>query len=279
VEQQLLDLNSSWDNSGQGKSTSDLPTDMTQILEPLKKEGGEETEDTNKEGKELAVIQEKEDEEIPIEGGVRKFSVSKLSQLFDKGLVSQQNSSWSSELADYKPEKEMGASSRIHDLPDYANLDKVVPSGSSEDYVNLDSVIISDSTQATSQNAGVGGNLTVPRGAPEKTCQVMYDYQAQDATEVSILEGDLVTPLPRDDASPGWVMVRLADGTEGWVPQAYLEMPKGGESQDEGATSGNAGGGEEQRKEVEVVEEQVKESGTGQVTSMPSPTDAGNCER
>ena len=300
TEQQLLDLNSSWDDSGQGGATSDLPTDMTQILQPLKKIGEEETEDTCEIGGEVAgaalteTYTMKEEEEVPLEGGVRTFSVSRLSQLFDKGLVSQQHSSWSSDLADYKPgkvkspllneEKGGPTQAQASDLRNYANLDEVVPGNSTEDYVNLDTIATStllDSAPAISlRTGGAKGNSAVaPQGAPEKKCLVLYDYQAQDDTEVSISEGDQVKPLPRDDATPGWVMIQLADGKEGWVPQSYLEPLQGEEPHGDdrqGVASGGTGGREEQRKEEEVAEEQGKESNIGQATSTPSPTSAGD---
>lgn len=57
--------------------------------------------------------------------------------------------------------------------------------------------------------------------------EALYSYDANDSTEVSMVEGDMVTFVPRDDTSPGWIMVRVADGAEGWVPESYVRQVTG----------------------------------------------------
>ena len=294
VDQQLLDLNSSWDNSGQGATpATNLPTDMTQILEPLKKVADEnEDEDGTAEGQNskssvpgpLAspkpFSQEPNaasaaDNTIPSEAGVKKFSVSRLSELFDKGLVYQQPSGWSDNLADTRPgritspllELEKAPTTdyvnldKIPQLPDYANVDENLPN-TNEDYVNLDAIhtSLAQSVDTTPLDA-----VTEDSSQPLTSCQVLYSYQASDDTEVTITEGDVVTVVPRDDATPGWTMVRLVDGSEGWVPESYLELPEGGAQSNDQGGSGR-----------EATEKPLAEPTTGQASRHPtSPSNTG----
>ena len=53
---------------------------------------------------------------------------------------------------------------------------------------------------------------------------MLYSYQAADDTEVTVTEGDVVTFVPRDDVSAGWMMVRVEGGAQGWVPESYLQL-------------------------------------------------------
>ncbi len=238
VQQQLLDLNSSWDSSAQDAiPVSNLPTDMSQILLPLTEttEDNEEDGTAAEEEKRTTAAQEdfkpsQEDSPAPSDGsGVRKFSVSRLSELFDKGLVSQQGSGWSSHVAEVKPGRIKSPLLEQQTDTDQTNLDYVntnefkqpseVTSGDqAEDYVNLDTIPTLPAAMTT--------DLDLTSDKPSLvTCQVLYTYQAQDDTEVSITEGDLVTVVPHTEASPGWSMVRLADNSQGWVPQSYLDIP------------------------------------------------------
>lgn len=260
TEQQLLDLNFSPEHSVQASS---LPTDMEDILLPLKKageEGGEPSPNavdppvpkprTKSLSRSPGHAPGRVDTDSSESGGhaaegmgVSRFSVAKLSELFDKGLSPQQpiwspggvgrTGDWSTAINTPSPERAAGPalspapSARKAPSVDM-NLEEVTKQATPSDSVNkgvgveplpTDSAYPDDVSSLPSQ-----ANTSYDHTHPISCCQVLYNYQGKDNTEVSIVEGDIVTVLPREDASPGWVMVRLADGSEGWVPQSYLEQ-------------------------------------------------------
>ena len=56
--------------------------------------------------------------------------------------------------------------------------------------------------------------------------QVLYDYTAANASELTIKEGEMVISVAAftPDISPGWLMVRHeGELEEGWVPESYLK--------------------------------------------------------
>ena len=50
--------------------------------------------------------------------------------------------------------------------------------------------------------------------------QATYDYQPQQADELTLYEGEMVVVLERD--MDGWTMVKNETGAEGLVPTSYL---------------------------------------------------------
>lgn len=186
--EQLLDLNSSWDSTAQtSPGISSFAKDTSQILKPLKPVQEEQTEPpTGRKSrspppKPLPRSSSVSPEPTsPQETTVRKYSVARLSELFDRGISPVSGKGWSSSIQPAAP-----------------------PSPTSP------------TPQAVSPPPGV---------AMETKYDVLYDYQAADDAEVTIAEGDVVTFVPRTDASPGWIMVQVAGGAEGWVPESYVQL-------------------------------------------------------
>ena len=69
--------------------------------------------------------------------------------------------------------------------------------------------------------------------------RALYSFSAEQETEVSLNEGDLVDGIPGELPSNGWLLVEVR-GQRGLVPEAYLEE-----------TGGEGGGGGEVEKERE----------------------------
>ena len=58
--------------------------------------------------------------------------------------------------------------------------------------------------------------------------RAMYSFTAEQETEVSMNEGDLVDGIPGELPSNGWLLVEVG-GQRGLVPESYLEEREGGE--------------------------------------------------
>lgn len=253
--EQLLDLNSSWDSTAQtSPGISSFAKDTSQMLQPLKpvlEEGAappvpaarrasarSPSPPTRPKPKPRSAsispepLHTEEDQ-----SAVRKYSVSRLSKMFDRGMSPVQSQGWSSGIR---------------------------PAASPSPTPHTPSPTPKPSTDSAQVKAGHGTTPPVDTVAGEERYQVIYSYQAVDDTEVTVEEGGVVTFVPREDASPGWLMVRVASGAEGWVPESYLELlpAKEGGTTEEGVTEGVAS-----ESENGVSKE------TGQVlpTDQPSP--------
>lgn len=227
--EQLLDLNSSWDSTAQtSPGISSFAKDTSQILLPLRSVQEEEEEGGSEKARSptppvprprsASVSPEPED---PTDTSVRCLSVARLSKLFDTGAAPAQG--WSSAI---QP----------------ATSPKKLADPEDSDYTNLDQV--SSISPLTARDRSSPTPVPVPRTSPPPpltagpTYKALYDYQAADDSEVTLVEGGVVALVPRDDASPGWLMVRLEDGSEGWVPESYLEaMAKGTTADDDEGVS------------------------------------------
>ena len=229
--EQLLDLNSSWDSTAQvSPGISSFAKDTNQILQPqalttvLEEEGrGEESAKDvvqsrtppKPKPRSRSVSLSPEPQDQPAAG---KYSVARLSQLFDQGLSPVQAQGWSSTIE--KPASPVS--------PAFSPVPPPVPPplssasiSAQDDYVNLDRVVTSPVPAPRSTGPSPPHVSTTP--TVEVKYEVIYDYQAKDPTEVTIVEGGVVTLVPREDASEGWVMVRVPEGKEGWVPQSYVQ--------------------------------------------------------
>ena len=222
---QLLDLDSSWDSTAQtAPGISSFAKDTSQILQPLKSvpEDNEVDEDRMSAGRNsvsspdpkprdnrsrsASLSPQHKLEEKPM---TSRYSVAALSELFNKGLTNEFNAGchgWSSDIR--KPSSpDENESTSPNDNAESACQN--IPS----DYDNVDEATIEPVEPSTTPNV------------PEETSyQVIYDYEATDNTELTIKEGDIVTFILREDTSPGWIMVRLEGGAEGWVPELYLQI-------------------------------------------------------
>ena len=229
--EQLLDLNSSWDSTAQtSPGISSFAKDTSQILKPLKSVQEEQTEPPS--GRKSRSPPPKPlprsssvspEPTSPQETTVRKYSVARLSELFDRGISPVSAKGWSSSIQ---------------------------PAASPSP------------TSPTPQ--------AVPDVAIEIKYDVLYDYQAVDDAEVTIVEGDVVTFVPRADASPGWVMVRVAGGAEGWVPESYVQLKTENVVSQEGVASPEGVVSEESEEGV------AKE--TGQVMKEQESPPQTSCE-
>ena len=60
--------------------------------------------------------------------------------------------------------------------------------------------------------------------------RVLYSFMAEQETEISLNEGDVISGIPGELPSNGWLMVEVK-GQRGLVPESYLEvMGEGGEA-------------------------------------------------
>ena len=248
AEQQLLDLNSSWDSTAQtSPGISSFAKDTSQILQPLKPvdEEGEEQEQSTKSPlpwkpvpkPRSASMSPEPHESQDTEPSIKRFSVARLSELFDKGM-STTSPGWSSQIqSESKPKSPQQTANSANQ--DYINVDQIISPGGTapnpmtpnsasqaSDYINYDEFASPEGPISDSANSASQVTMATGEGCGYR---VLYSYQATDDTEVSVEEGDEVTFVPREDASTGWSMVRLSGGEQGWVPESYLQpLPKGG---------------------------------------------------
>ncbi len=269
-DEQLLDLNSSWDSTAPTKpAISSFAQDTSQILTPLKPlEEEEEEERGERKGEGIKKKASAPPLPKPRSTSVTpepmflpqlssptaaRYSVPQLSQLFDSGIDPSTVSGWSSEIQQQLPS------------PNEAQTNSAVSTEHKPAFSYMEEV-------------GVANTPSSPREG-EVTCMVIYGFQASEDSEVTIGEGDTVTFVPRNDASPGWVMVRKEGGASGWVPESYLETvtkegsEEVGVASEEGATeNATTGGGAED----DVARE------TGQVmptdTTSPVSSSEGVCK-
>ena len=244
--EQLLDLNSSWDSTAQtSPGISSFAKDTSQMLQPLKPVV-EEGEAPPAVAARRASARSPSPPTRPIpkprsasvspeplqseegQSAVRKYSVARLSQLFDRGMSPVQSQGWSSSIQ---------------------------PATSPSPTPHTPSPTSKPSTDLAQVKAAHEATPSMDAVAGETRYQVIYGYQAVDDTEVTVVEGDMVTFVPREDASPGWLMVRIASGAEGWVPESYLQLfpAKEGRIDEEGVTEGVASENEDVSKETGQV--------------------------
>ena len=227
--EQLVDLNSSWESAPQtSPGISSFAKDTSQILVPLKtvqeEEGDAEgggspakrslhspnspTPKPKPKPRSASMSPEPKEEDTT----VRRFSVAKLSELFDRGL-SPVERGWSAHIA---PATNTSATTAS-------------PAGASTSPISPTPPLTANSG---SPAPGTGSTSPVPAGTHYR---VLYNYKATDDTEVTVTQGDIVTFVPKKDASPGWIMVQLSGGSEGWAPEAYLQVvaePEGGRGEE-----------------------------------------------
>lgn len=230
--EQLLDLNSSWDSTAQtSPGISSFAKDTSQILKPLKpvlEEGAEPSSAPARKARSptppkpkprsASVSPEPSD---PQESAVRKYSVARLSELFDRGMSPVESKGWSSSI------RPAASPSPVNHTP-------------------------SPTPKSSTAEPAPEGGAAPP--SPGTKYEVMYGYQAADDTEVTVVEGDVVTFVPRADASTGWMMVRVEGGAEGWVPESYLQL----QTRQEGVVSD---GGVVSEGEKESDDSVAKETG------------------
>ena len=65
-----------------------------------------------------------------------------------------------------------------------------------------------------------------PDSLSSSPVSVLYDFEAENAEEVTLTAGQSVTII-REDVQ-GWVRVRTSSGVEGLCPSAFLQMPADG---------------------------------------------------
>lgn len=68
--------------------------------------------------------------------------------------------------------------------------------------------------------------LSPPDSLSFPPVSVLYDFEAENAEEVTLTAGQSVTII-REDVQ-GWVRVRTSSGVEGLCPSAFLQMPADG---------------------------------------------------
>jgi hypothetical protein len=56
-----------------------------------------------------------------------------------------------------------------------------------------------------------------------RSCQVLFDYEAKEDWQISVLEGQVVKVIL--DEGDGWVAVEVESGSQGQVPRSYLDLP------------------------------------------------------
>ena len=68
--------------------------------------------------------------------------------------------------------------------------------------------------------------LSPPDSLSSPPVSVLYDFEAENAEEVTLTAGQSVTIIKED--VQGWVRVRTSSGVEGLCPSAFLQMPADG---------------------------------------------------
>ena len=208
-ENTLVDLMSSWDSSAQtAPGIQSFIKDESQILQPIKP--GEEAEDENTVENEsnLDDLYSVPAKRKPEREGAMKYSVERLSQIFEKAAASQESSPVHAGTGDRttkaKRSKSPPQSPESKPLPPLPTAETPATRPATE-------VIYDQPPLVTDE---------------EFLYQVLYDYNATDNTELTIKEGDLVISVAGFTAGmqPGWLMVRQeGELDEGWVPESYVK--------------------------------------------------------
>jgi hypothetical protein len=63
---------------------------------------------------------------------------------------------------------------------------------------------------------------TTPKDIPLQSAIAIYNYEAVEDGELTIMEGDCLTV--NDDTDPDWCLVSVQDGSKGLVPRSYIEL-------------------------------------------------------
>ena len=220
-ENTLVDLISSWDDSAQtAPGIQSFIKDESQILQPMKS-GGETEEE--------AVTAESESKpedlySVPLRKSKpetkRQHSVQRLSKIFEEKAAALQESTPLSPTAvsptAVSPTEKtaVGRRSKSPEQKPLPPLPTAEPPATSPTITPTSTVAIYDVPPVADS------------GDEEFLYQVLYDYTATDATELTIKEGDVVISVAGFTAgmSPGWLMVRQeGELDEGWVPESYLK--------------------------------------------------------
>ena len=224
-ENTLVDLMSSWDNSAQtAPGIQSFIKDESQILQPMKSGGEAEEEEV------VSAESETKPEDlysVPLRKTERtkpepkkQHSVQRLSKIFeDKAAVLQEESAPLSPTATSPTETKTAVGGRRSKSPPEQKPLPPVPTA--EPPATSPTAFAPTSIMAIYDVPPV-----VDSGDEEYLYQVLYDYTATDATELTIKEGDAVISVAGFTAgmSPGWLMVRQeGELDEGWVPESYLK--------------------------------------------------------
>ena len=139
------------------------------------------------------------------EDGSGRMSVTRLSQLFESGQA-------------------VSAESAIYAVPTQVATRSLTSEG-----------IFTSTEGQRSTSEEATPIQTVPEEATPTSYQyrVLYDYETTDPSEVNIQEGDIVTFVPNAEPQPGWTMVHLTSGEQGWAPESYLQLLDEGEGPQE----------------------------------------------
>ena len=218
-ENTLVDLVSSWDNSAQtAPGIQSFIKDESQILQPMKSGGEMEEETVTAESESkpedlYSVPLRKSDRTKP--ETKRQHSVQRLSKIFEEKAAALQESAPLSPTAVSPTEKTaVGRHSKSPEQKPLPPLPTAEPPATSPTITPTSTVAIYDVPPVADS------------GDEEFLYQVLYDYTATDATELTIKEGDVVISVAGFTAemSPGWLMVRQeGELDEGWVPESYLK--------------------------------------------------------
>ena len=249
--EQLLDLNSSWDSTAQTTpGISSFAKDTSQILQPMRSVVEEEEEGARGEPAPPPIPKKRsskspESDPPPLESS--RYSVSRLSRLFDQGLSSLDNSGgWSTNIQTTEGNEESPPPS-VSSKPPISTTKPLIkpPIQARPPHLTKSPSPEPTGALAKQEENALYSNLnevtTEPAHAATLTgvkYQVIYDYEANDTSEVSIIEGDVVSSLTVDEVSSGWLMVRKEGGEEGWVPESYLQEIQEGSGVSDGVSDG-----------------------------------------
>ena len=227
-ENTLVDLMSTWDNSAQtAPGIQSFIKDESQILQPMKSGGEAEEEAVTTEAEsipeDLYSVPLRKSERTKPEPS-RQHSVQRLSKMFEGKAAALQESAPLSPTAVSPTTVSPTEKTAVHvgrrsKSPEQKPLP---PLPTAEAPATSPTVVLTP----TSTMAIYDVPPVADSGEEEYLYQVLYDYTATDATELTIKEGDTVISVAgfTADMSPGWLMVRQeGELDEGWVPESYVK--------------------------------------------------------
>lgn len=226
-ENTLVDLMSSWDNSAQTTpGIQSFIKDESQILQPMKSGGEAEDEETVTSAATESEFKPEDLYSVPVRQAERtkpqpgkQHSVQRLSMIFEEKVAALQESATPLSPTAVSPTGKTAAGPGWRSkTPEQKPLP---PLPTAEPPATSPTTVAPTSTMALYDVPPVAES-----GEEEYLYEVLYDYTATDATELTIKEGDAVISVAGFTAgmSPGWLMVRQeGELDEGWVPESYLK--------------------------------------------------------
>lgn len=216
TEHPLLDLVSSWDSSANTQAgISNFKKDTSQILKPIKPE------------EETGSVEVEEPHPLTTTSSIAAAGKPDSNQQVKHVVVTprEDGSVDITRLDQFESEQIISAESAIYAVPSSIRA----PSPSPE------AVSPSTDTQTTAHD-----EASRSQAAPDETTpttyqyRALFDYEATHPSELTIREGDIVTFVPTTESSPGWTMVCLSSGEQGWAPESYLQLLEQGQPQEVG---------------------------------------------